>query len=224
MGGLWEANSAGVQKPRFLRIFIAARYNLGQCGSHIALDMKRAPLFKERTMKTFSRVAPLALLLTLGVVALADHHAKNEHPPKHDHAGGDQLAWFDAERCAICEPMAKADNLMQSLEWETHDIDNGMVMVTMVDKPMLEKYQQVCAKMHEKAAKVAAGEVRGAKCCGFCNAFGEVLGSGAKMQQVNTGFGQITIVTADDPAVVEKIHAMSAKTQAEMKKMAPAAG
>ena len=47
----------------------------------------------------------------------------------------------------------------------------------------------------------------------------ELIKSGAKKQDINTATGGICLVTSNDPAVVQKIHALADKAIAEQEEM-----
>ena len=154
-------------------------------------------------MKRVSIFCSLALLLAVGVSAVADHHEKGE---------GEKTGWFDAEHCTICQPMAKNPQLMMSIKWETHKIDNGMLMMSTVPESKKEKFREACAQMKKIAKKVAEGEKPDAVCCGFCTAFGKAMQAGAKEQQIKTKRGAITLLTAQSPETVEMLHKMADRT------------
>ena len=56
------------------------------------------------------------------------------------------------------------------------------------------------------------------------DSFGKLTAAGAKIQEIEAGFGHVIVVTSDNPTTVEKIHAMADRTVDEMAKMAAAAG
>lgn len=149
---------------------------------------------------------PLAALLMVTTVAVADHHA----------VSGSETQWFDVEKCTVCKPMAENPSLLMGVKWETHKIENGVVMTAVAPEGMLKEFKSCCKKMHQLGESVTADT----PLCGFCQSFGMLMAEGAKVQEVGTGFGKLTIITSDDPAVVAKIHAHSDKTEEEMKKMA----
>jgi len=163
-------------------------------------------------MKRLSIAASVALLFAVGAMAIADHHEEGDH--KHQ----DGKAWFDAEHCTICQPMAKNPELMMSMQWETHKIENGMLMMSTVPEGKQKKFEKVCTQMKEVAEKVAKGEKPDAVCCGFCTAFGKAMQAGANEQRIKTKSGAITLLTAQSPETVDMLHKMADRTIEEAKK------
>lgn len=139
--------------------------------------------------------------VSVGVVAVADHHE-----------GDEGAKWFDPAGCTMCQPMAEKPELMMGTKWETHKLDNGVVMTAVAPEGKVKEYHAVTDKMHSKAPEP------GDKLCGFCQAFGGLIQAGAKVQEVPTDFGAITIITSDDQATVAKIHKMADRTIEETKK------
>ena len=66
-------------------------------------------------------------------------------------------------------------------------------------------------------AKIENGEK--AKCCGFCQSLTGIVKAGAKKKDLTTIAGDITMITSDDPVLIEKIHAHAKRTIVEHKKM-----
>lgn len=168
-------------------------------------------------MKKISTLVVLALVVALGSYATADHHeeAEGQHADGHSHS-----KWFDAPNCDICKPWTAHPDLMMSTDWETHTIENGMVMVSVVPKDKLETYNAVCKQMDATIEKMKTGQHQPKGLCGFCEAMGGLVMAGAKVEKVETAFGNITLVTADNAEAVKKIHEVAKRTQEEAKKMA----
>ncbi len=158
-------------------------------------------------MRTVSMLGLLAIGVTLGTFAWADHH-------EGDHNHG----FFDAAACDICKPWAENPQLMMGTKWETHTTKSGMLMVATAPAGQMEKFSEVCKKMDATVAKISSGE-EPKGLCGFCEAMGGLMQSGAKMEKVETAFGNITLVTSDNPQTVSKIHAVAKQAQAEAEKM-----
>jgi len=167
-------------------------------------------------MKKFTSFGLLVVAVAAGSFAWADHHEGGEHK---EHAHGDHAhGWFDAEHCSICKPMAEKPQLKMNTKWETHETKNGMLMVAIAPQGQAKQFKQVCSKMQANAKKAMSGGDVG-ELCGFCQAMGGVMQAGANMQDIETEFGTITLVTSDKPETVKKIHAMAKRSQEEMKKM-----
>lgn len=155
----------------------------------------------KRFMTTRS-LGPLALLLAVGASVLAEHHEHGEKP-----------GWFDPAHCDVCRPMHERPDLMQAMKWESHKVANGMMMTTTIPADKKADFYAVCESMHSHTPQA------GDQLCGFCVGYGDLLKSGAKMEEVKTDFGMITLVTSDDDATVAKIHAVADRSNAEMKKL-----
>ncbi len=123
--------------------------------------------------------------------------------------------YFDMENCTICKCMKSMD--MNRIKWETHKIDNGMLMVMVVPEDMKAMWGTCKKNMDATFTKMESGTKM--EICQFCTSFGQLMESGAKTKELDTAGGSITLVTSDDPAVVQKIHTMAMKVQDEHKKM-----
>lgn len=128
-----------------------------------------------------------------------------------------QLAWFDLENCEVCKHIADDWNMMKHVKWETHLIDNGALSVSVVPEEFASKVKSAKQQMKAAIAKVAGGEK--VKCCGYCQSMGSLVSEGAKVREIASVGGDISMVTSDDPAVVAKIHEHAKRTISEHKKM-----
>ncbi|MGI9457871.1 MAG: hypothetical protein ACR2NU_15000 [Aeoliella sp.] len=156
------------------------------------------------------KVAFLALLAMGGIacsLAWADDREKT-----HEHG------WFDAAHCTLCKPMSEHKELMMEMKWETHKIDNGLLMVASVPEEHMEVYRECCSQMDENIEVMKEGKAP-EHLCGFCQSMGGLMQGGAKMEKVKTGFGTITLVTAGNEDAVGMIHKHAKRTQEEAKKM-----
>lgn len=161
-------------------------------------------------MKTQLYVAALTVCALLAPPVQADHHS----------SGDQAMGYFDAEDCELCSVMGKKPQLMQGMQWEAYKTDSGMVMLATAPKGMEKQYHDVSKEMMAAAEKVGEAGMENAKLCGFCTALDQLLQQGAKMQEIETERGSLSIMTADDPSVVKKIHAEVDKMKSEMEKMA----
>lgn len=160
-------------------------------------------------MKRVALLAMVGVALAAGSLVWAEHHGEG-----HDHEAG----WFDMEHCQICSPMAKHPEMMQEMEWETHKIDSGMLMVAQIPEKHRKAFEGMCEKSHTLAAELAEKN-QTENLCGFCQGFQELTKAGAKEQVIQTGFGNITLVTSPDSKVVKDIHKHAERSQVEAKKM-----
>ena len=125
--------------------------------------------------------------------------------------------WFDMANCEMCAPMMAEKGLMENTKWESFSIATGMMNVMSVPS----SYEAAFARAHEKCnalgEKLQKGETL--KLCGSCTAMGQLLGQGAKMDQVNAGSSHVVLLTATEPSLVAKIQAYEKKNVEEMAKM-----
>lgn len=137
-------------------------------------------------------------------------------------SAGDSDSWFDLENCAVCVNMTKTPGMLDAIGWEHYATADGMMTVTVVPEKYAESWTAAKAAMGDAMAKMQKGEE--AHLCNFCLSLGGLMAKGATMEDFDTIGGEVTLVTATDPAVVEAIHAHATRTQAEMEKMAAEAG
>ena len=161
-------------------------------------------------MKYAAMVAGLAVAIAAGSYVWAEHHG--------DHAHGEKAGWFDVEHCDVCAPMSKDPELMSSLQWETHKVKSGMLMVSIIPEEHRKTFDAMCEQMQAKGKEIAASG-KEADLCGFCDSYGKILRAGAEEEIVKTGFGNVSLVTAKSPEAVKMIHEHAQRSQEEMKKM-----
>lgn len=122
--------------------------------------------------------------------------------------------WFDPEHCDICRPMHERPDVMGTMKWDVHKLDAGMLMTSSVAAEKKEAFYAICKAMHAKAPAADSAM------CGFCAGFGGLIQAGAKVEELKTDSGMITVITATDPVTVEMIHAVADRSLDEMAKMA----
>jgi hypothetical protein len=127
-------------------------------------------------------------------------------------AGGS--AWFDHD-CAMCKNMMSDHALMKNMNWEQHNLTNGIVAVTTVQPDYLDEYRTAHANMNKTAERLMSGEQM--ELCGSCTAMGECMMKGVSQEYVETSSGDLWIVTSDNPEVVAELHEWVKRNQAEMK-------
>jgi hypothetical protein len=157
-------------------------------------------------MKTFLTVAALATTIALSWTAVA---ATSDDP------------MAEMKNCAVCKVMMEKPDLMESMTWECHKVDAGMLCLMSVPKDMKKTYDEIHQKMMEnvKAVKAAVALGKEVELCHFCTAMGDLEKAGAKSETIETKTGSIHLVTAADPAVVAKIHAHADEAIAQQKAM-----
>ena len=93
--------------------------------------------------------------------------------------------WFDMQNCAFCKNLTAEEGLMDHItKWDHHNVDNGSVCITVVDKEYLEAYKRAMHNMEEVGKKLEQGEML--PMCGLCKAYGELLKMGAKRDMVES--------------------------------------
>jgi hypothetical protein len=132
--------------------------------------------------------------------------------------------WFDMENCAFCKHLTKDPELMDHVAWETQTIEKGAVVITTVDADYMKPYQKACDAMMALGKKMETGEVNpmAVKMCGHCMAWGQLMMAGAHTEMVKSKNVEVTVMTADDPAVIAQIHDFAHRSQEEMAKTASA--
>ena len=134
----------------------------------------------------------------------------------------EESAWFDLENCAICKHMANEEGLIESMDWETHLIENGALTIIVVPESKVAAFERAEKQMHETGAMLHGGEKM--HLCGFCQSFGMLMMSGANVEKVNGNAARVTLMTSADSEVVKKIQAHAQKTIDEYNKMMAAEG
>ncbi|MDX1387833.1 MAG: hypothetical protein R3344_01505 [Acidobacteriota bacterium] len=132
-------------------------------------------------------------------------------------------AWFDPENCSICKNMAAEEGLMEHTKWETYMISNGAMSVMVVDPAYAEKMERASKGMEATIAKLESGEQL--PLCGFCMSYGNLMMNGAEREEFMTEWGtHISLMTSDNPELVEAIQAHFEKTIVEYAKFMEAGG
>ena len=129
-------------------------------------------------------------------------------------------AWFDMENCGMCAPMTAEKGLMENMNWESHNISNGMLSIAVPPAEYAEAFVRACASMDELGKKMIAGDVMEMTLCGHCNSYSSLMGAGAKIEKIVMKNGHVTLLTSSDEKIVGKIHAHVERTNVEMVKMA----
>jgi len=127
-------------------------------------------------------------------------------------------SWFDMENCAFCKHLTAEPGLMDHItKWDHYNVKNGSVSVTVVDEAYLPAYKKAMMMMEETGKKMQAGEQL--PMCGMCEAYGAVMMKGAQWEEVQSGNIFVSLMYSGDPDVINEIHALTDRTNDEMKKM-----
>jgi hypothetical protein len=118
--------------------------------------------------------------------------------------------WFDLENCSFCKHLGAEKGLMESVRWETHLTDNGVVILTLVPAVHEEAFQRAEKHMQETAAKMGSGEPM--HTCGFCQSYGALMMAGVQIENFTGDVARVTLMTSSDESVVKMIHAHAQRT------------
>ena len=119
--------------------------------------------------------------------------------------------WMDLENCDFCKQFAAQKELMQHMQWETHIIENGFLSIYVIPDEYKPAMKEMEEGMDKTVMKIQQGEQ--VTMCPHCQAYGEFMMSGCKMEELDTVGGQISMVTSSDPDMIAKLHAHARKTQ-----------
>ncbi|UCC80885.1 MAG: hypothetical protein JSW64_05865 [Candidatus Zixiibacteriota bacterium] len=133
-------------------------------------------------------------------------------------AAAGEKAWFDMENCAFCKNLAAQEGLMDNItKWEHHKVKNGAISITEVNKDYLPAYKTAMAGMEATSKKIQGGETL--PMCGMCEAYGALTMKGVQWEEVGSDNVFVMLMHSDDPEVVKEIHAITDRTNDEIKKM-----
>lgn len=125
--------------------------------------------------------------------------------------------WFDMANCELCKHMMDDPELINHATWEHHNISNGVINITTVDKEYLDSYHAAYKAVEKTAERVMKGE--NVQMCGMCREYGMLMQAGAKVEYVRTERGDVMLMTSDNPEMVTKIQAWAKHNVDEMLKM-----
>ncbi|MBN1213758.1 MAG: hypothetical protein JXA92_14385 [candidate division Zixibacteria bacterium] len=128
----------------------------------------------------------------------------------------DEKPWFDMEHCGFCKILTEYEGLLDNMTWEHYEISNGIVSISAVKDDYREAFDEVGIRMKEVGERVMKGEE--VPLCGMCTAMGHFFARGVKYEQVKTKNGDFTIMTSDNPEVVEEMKKWARRTNEEMEK------
>ena len=151
-----------------------------------------------RIRNTFLSLLPLVWLVTLSMAE-------------------EEMAWFDLEKCAICSKLDAEKGLMESLNWEAHVISDGMLSITVVPAGYEDALLRAAEHMETSLRELESGEPKAI--CGFCRSYGKLVMAGARVEEIDTLAGHVSLITATDPEVVTAIHEHARQAIQEAKRV-----
>lgn len=133
--------------------------------------------------------------------------------------------WFDMENCYFCKNLVADPQLLSHCQWETKPTTDGMITVMTVEPQWRGAMAKAGAAMENCADQMHNGKVdfTKVKMCGFCQAYGELMTSGVKMETIKGDVAEVTIMRSDDPKLVQKMHDIAKRNTEEMAIMMAAA-
>jgi hypothetical protein len=128
-----------------------------------------------------------------------------------------EIAWFDTKECAFCAEVAKQPGLADHMRHEYHNISDGIVTVTYIDKDYRDEFANMQAGMQKVAGSMNPTSMP--KMCGHCAKIGEFYMKGVKMEPVPSEEVIIFLYRSADTAMVRDIQAFGARCTEEFAKM-----
>lgn len=149
-------------------------------------------------------------VLSLGVlVALAGAAAAGDHPLR------TESGWFDMQKCEMCRNLLTDPELLHHMTWENLKTADGMVQIATVQPEYEASYGKCMQAMAALGNEMSSGK-RKLTMCGSCAAFGELMTAGVTYETVDAEAADVTIIRADDPALVARVHAYCDRNNSEM--------
>lgn len=130
----------------------------------------------------------------------------------------EEKPWFDLENCAFCKQLSAEPGLVEHMCTEYHDLSNGVMAVTVIDKEYREAYHRAQKNM-EKVAEEWNQTGKAPYTCGFCTAYGEFMFAGVRFEPIHGELAEVLLMTSDDSVMVEKLHAFGKRSTEEMAKL-----
>ena len=126
--------------------------------------------------------------------------------------------WFDLKKCAFCKTLADQPGLIDHMKTEYHNLHNGMMSITHIDK----EYQAAFAKAQE-AMKPVIKDLQAGKpvyTCRHCTTLGSLMMAGVIPDEVKRGDDIIVVYTSNDSTMVAKIQDFGQKSADAFEQMA----
>jgi hypothetical protein len=150
--------------------------------------------------------AGLILTVILGIMLIAGSALAEEEKP-----------WFDLENCAFCKNLSAEEGLLDNFpKWEHYNIHNGMLTLSVVEKEYIPAFKNAIANMNKVVKQLEAGE--NVHLCGMCESFGSLMMAGVKIEEIESENIFVSMMTSDNPEVVEQIHQHTDRTNDEYAK------
>ncbi len=154
-----------------------------------------------------------ALILVLGLCLIAIF-AGNLFSQEKEQAESEK-PWFDMEKCAFCKSLADEPGLMEHMNYEYHEMPNGILSITIIDEGYHDAYMRVMDAMQKTAEEIGkTGKLP--YMCGHCEAYGRFMMAGVEERYYQGDLADIHMMMSDDPEMVEALHEFAARAMKEM--------
>lgn len=152
------------------------------------------------------------LFLSVLVVLAGAAFAGPDHPMR------TESGWFDMEKCEFCRNMLADPGLLPHMTWENLKTTDGMVQIATVQPEYAASYAKCMQAMNTLGNDMSSGKRNPTevKMCGSCAAFSQMMMEGVTYETIDGEAADVTIITADDPALVARIHEYCDRNNSEM--------
>ena len=127
--------------------------------------------------------------------------------------------WFDMQNCVFCKPWMET-GLMKVMQDNQYPMSNGVVTVSTVPATRMADYKKVCGQMDALGKRAMSGEKL--QMCQSCETMGSFFARGAKMEQIWTKDGSVSMLTSSDSTLVADMQKWAQRNMDERKKMGSA--
>ena len=116
----------------------------------------------------------------------------------------DNRTWVDMINCPICNNVTAEEGLAENMTWEHQLTATGMVSSFTVNPEYQDHFERAKAGMKEKIGQIMSGEKL--DICGYCTSVTDLLKAGVVADNVVTKGSDVTVLSATDKTLIEKIH------------------
>jgi hypothetical protein len=118
--------------------------------------------------------------------------------------------WFDLKKCEFCNKLAAQPGLIEHMNTEYHNLHNGTLSVTHIDKDFLPAFHKAQEAMRPVVQDLQAGKQ--VYTCPHCTTLGMLMMSGVIPDQVDRGESIIVVYTSSDSTMIAKIQDFGKKS------------
>lgn len=121
--------------------------------------------------------------------------------------------WFDYEQCDFCKAWGHQPGLIAHTHEEVHNISDGIVWFTSVDKAYRDKFTAAMAEEQRTMDDMQAG--KSLTLCQYCNRISQFAQKGVRIETVEGSDAVITLYTSTDSALVSDLQRFGVQAMAE---------